>query len=270
MTCDLLHLGDCVVEALFDFIFDIFNSASKPFLSLIYKFMHDPVNISVFADIWRVIVYILSLFYGLLLVWIGLKFIISGESPEQREKAKSDLKNIIIMMVLVQGSYYLYDLILAISSALTKTVLNMTGISFFQLSMEGVSNFAFNLIFGFIYILHLLVVLVILLLRYVLVSSGVIFFAIGIFFYFISPLQNYGKLILNSLGVLIFLPFAYSIFFLVGSRIVQLDNFRNYKVLIMVGTMNLVIIFTALLLLFVIVNAATKVKPIVNVVKAVA
>ncbi len=269
MACRITNIGDCIVEALFKFVFDLLNSASGPFLSLINKFMRDPINISVFSEAWAMVVYILSMFYGLLLVWIGLKFIISGENPEQRERAKNDLKNIIIMMVLVQGSYYLYDLILAISSALTGTVLDMVGTSFFQITAGNVSNFAFNLIFGFIYLIHLAVVLVILLLRYICVSAGVIFFAIGIFFYFFSPLNHYGKLILNGLGVLIFLPFAYSIIFLIGSKIVDLNSFSNYKVLIMVGVMDLVIVLTFFLLLFVIVKAATKTKSIVNVVKSV-
>ena len=268
-ACSIMNLGSCIVQFLFNFIFDLLNSAAGPFLSLINKFMQDPVSISVFADVWGIVVYILSMFYGLFLVWIGLKFIMSGENPEQREKAKADLKSIIIMMVLVQGSYYFYELILAVSSALTKTVLNMVGTSFFNISMESVSNFAFDLIFGFIYILHLIVVLVILLLRYIAVSSGVVFFAIGISFYFFSPLHHYGKLILNTLGVLIFLPFAYSIIFLAGSRIVQLDSVRNYKTLIMVGTMNLIIVFTFLLLLFVVVKAASKAKTVINMSKAV-
>ena len=86
------------------------------------------------------------MFYGLLLVWIGLKFIISGESPEEREKAKTDLKSIIIMMVFVQGSYHFYNLFLAISASLSNTVFDMISNSFFRLSLESISNFGFDLI----------------------------------------------------------------------------------------------------------------------------
>lgn len=265
MGCKLSNLGECVAEALFEFILDILNLASRPFLNLIKKFLTEPVNITVFVDIWSIIVFILSMFYGLLLVWIGLKFIVSGESPEEREKAKSNLKSVIIMMILVQGSYHLYDLILSISSALTNVVFDMIPSSFFKLTLENTSNFGFDLVFGIIYILHLIVTLVILLLRYIFVSSGVIIFALGIFFYFISPLNQYGRLILNSLGVLIFLPFFYSLIFLIGSKVAEINNFRGLKTLIMVGTLDLIIIFTLLLLLFVIVKAATKINSVTKV-----
>jgi len=269
MACDILNLGECVAEAVFGFFLDILNLASRPFLDLIKKFMTEPASITAFVDIWGIIVYILSMFYGLLLVWIGLKFIISGESPEEREKAKSDLKSIIIMMVLVQGSYHLYNLFLAVSASLTNVVFDMISSNFFRLSLESTPNFGFDLIFGILYILHLLIVLVLVLLRYIFVSAGVILFAIGIFFYFIPFLNSYGRLILNGLGVLVFLPFFYSIAFLVGSKIAELSQFRTMKTLIMVGTLDIIILFTLLLLLFVVVKAATKVKPIVNAVKAV-
>jgi len=179
MSCRITNLGECIAEAIFEFILDILDSASRPFLNLIKKFLTEPVSITAFVEIWAIIVYILSLFYGILLVWVGLKFIISGEHPEQRENAKSDLKSIIIMMILVQGSYYFYDLILSVSSALAKVIFTMIPDSFFRLSLESISSFGFDLIFGIIYILHLIIVLILLLLRYISVSSGVIFFAIG-------------------------------------------------------------------------------------------
>ncbi|MBU0894800.1 MAG: hypothetical protein KKF48_05455 [Nanoarchaeota archaeon] len=267
MACSITNIGECVAEAVFGLILDILNSASRPFLDLIKKFLIEPVSVTAFVDIWAIIVYILSMFYGILIVWIGLKFIISGESPEQREKAKSDLKSIIIMMILVQGSYHLYDLFLAISASLTEVVFDMISNNFFRLSLESISNFGFDLIFGFIYILHLIIVLVLVLLRYIFVSAGVILFAIGVFFYFLPPLNQYGKLILNSLGVLIFLPFFYSIIFLIGSKISQLSQFNEMKTLIMVGTLDLIILSTVLLLLFVIFKAATKVKKVTNILK---
>lgn len=258
MACSWTNIGECVSEALFEFIFNLLNLASRPFLDLIRKFLIEPINIISFIDIWTIIVYILSLFYGLLLVWIGLKFILSGESPIEREKAKSSLRNIIIMMILIQGSYHLYDLIISISSLLTKGIFELIPTNFFRLSLENSSNFGFDLVFGILYVLHLITTLILLLLRYICVSAGVVFFAIGIFFYFTS-LTQYGKLILNSLGTLIFLPFFYSIIFLIGSKISELNNFNNYKTLIMVGTLDLIILSTTLILLFVIVKAALKI-----------
>ena len=62
MACSITNLGECVAEAVFEFFLDILNSASRPFLDLIKKFMTEPVSILAFADIWGIIVYILSTF----------------------------------------------------------------------------------------------------------------------------------------------------------------------------------------------------------------
>lgn len=261
---DLEGFGDYIIEKLFGFIVRLLNMALQPFVDLIKKFMSEPVNLVVFAEAWSIIVYILSMFYGLLLIYVGLKFIVSGEYPEQREKAKSSLKNIIIMMILVQASYHLYDLIISISSALTKVVLDLTSNSFFIITSSP-KNIGFDIVLAFFYLIILITTLLILLLRYIFVSSGVIFFALGIFFYFVSPLNQYGKLIINFLMACVFLPFFYAIVFLAGSK---LADGSSYKTLIMIGSFSLVILFTILICLFVIAKSALSVKkyttPIVN------
>jgi len=264
---DLEGFGDYIVEKLFGFIVRLLNMALQPFVDLIKKFMSEPVNPSVFAEAWTIIVYILSMFYGLLLIYVGFKFIISGESPEEREKAKSSLKNIIIMMILVQASYHLYNLIISISSALTKVVLNLTSDSFFIITSKP-ENIGFDIVLAVFYLIILIITLLVLMLRYIFVSSGVIFFALGIFFYFISPLNQYGRLIINFLMACIFLPFFYAIVFLAGSK---LAVGSSYKTLIMISSFALVLLFTGLICLFVIAKSVINVKkyttPIAGMVK---
>ena len=99
MGCSITDPAGCIVETLFGFIMDLINMSLQPFLDIIYKLLSEPVNISVFSEVWGIIVYMLSLFYGILLIWIGIKFIISGENPVEREKAKTSLKNTIIMIL---------------------------------------------------------------------------------------------------------------------------------------------------------------------------
>jgi len=261
---DLEEFGDYIIEKLFGFVVKLLNMALQPFVDLIKKFMSEPVKLLVFAEAWSIIVYILSMFYGLLLIYVGFKFITSGESPEEREKAKSSLKNIIIMMILIQASYHLYDLIISLSSALTKVVLDLTTNNFFIITSSP-ENIGFDIVLAFFYLIILIITLLVLILRYIFVSSGVIFFALGIFFYFISPLNQYGKLIINFLMACIFLPFFYSIVFLAGSK---LAVGSSYKTLIMIGSFALVLLFTALICLFVVAKSAMSVKkyanPIVN------
>jgi hypothetical protein len=258
MACSIDNIGECIVEKLFGFVINLINISLQPFLDIIYKLLAEPVNISVFSDVWQTIVYILSMFYGLLLIYIGFKFILSGENPVQREKAKSSLKNTLIMVVLVQISYYLYSLIIILSSALTKLILNITGNNFFTLSSEGITNIGLELIFLGVYLGVLIITSLILILRYIFVSIGIIFFTIGIFLYFIEPLKEYGKLILNILLALIFLPFVYSLMFLACSRLLDVQAIQNIKILIMIGAFCLIIISTVIAVRFVIIKAAMK------------
>jgi len=181
MGCSITNIGECIVEFLFDFLIDMINGALQPFLNLVHKFLTEPVSIKVFAEPWSIIVYILSMFYGILLVYIGIRFITAGESPEHREKAKSSLRNIIIMMILIQASFLLYDLILGISASLTKAIIGMINTDFFIITLENYSNFGFELILSIIYLFFLIITLIILLLRYICVSAGLLFFTIGIF-----------------------------------------------------------------------------------------
>ena len=59
--------------------------------------------------------------------------------------------------------------------------------------------------------------------------------------------------------VLIFLPFFYSLIFLTASRLLLLNSLSDIKILIVIGSFDLVIISTFVLLLFVLIKAASKV-----------
>ena len=272
MGCSITNIGECVVEFLFEFILDLINTAIKPLLNLIEKFLSEPVKISLFSEPWSIIIYMLSLFYGILLLIVGFRFLVSGYSPEQREKAKKSLANILIMMVLIQASFILYSLVLEIVASMTAVIYGSIPSNFFLATTDGFSNIGLELIMIIPYVLTLLITLIFLALRYICVGIGVVFCAIGIFFYFIEPLESYGKLIINYLGVLIFLPFFYSIILLASSKFLEVGVFSEMKILVMIGGFSLVNLFTIILVLFVIFKAtnavATPVKQIVTLVNA--
>jgi hypothetical protein len=267
-SCGITNLGSCLVEKLFEFIVYILNLPVKPLLALINNLMVEPVNIQIFAGTWSVIIYMLSMFYGILLLITGFRFMVSGYSPEQREKAKKSLMNVILMMVLIQTSFFLYDLILQVVASMTAVIYGMIPESFFLVTSDGFANIGLELVMIIPYVFILVITLIFLAIRYIFVGMGVIFFAIGIFMYFIEPLESYGKLILNYLGVLICLPFIYSIILLASSKFLETDTFSNMKILVMIGGFCLVNLLTLFLVIFVIFKAANSrpIKQIVSVV----
>jgi len=269
--CGITNLASCIPEKIFEFFLSVLNAPLQPLLDWIHSLMTEPVNTGLFASIWSIIVYILSLFYGLILIFIGFKFLFAGYSPEQRESAKKSLANIVIMMVLIQASYVLYSIALQLAGGLTSAVFNIIDPNFFILTIDNLPNIALQFILTLPYVVQLLITLVLLVLRYVLVLSGVVLFPIGIFCYFIEPLQSYGKLILNTLLVIMIIPFFYTIIFLASSMLLQIPLFQNMKIVVMIGAFTLVNIGTLLSVAFVIIKAALKIAtPIMRVAGVVA
>jgi len=268
--CGITNLASCISESFFNFLLSILNAPVQPLLDAVYSLLTQPVNINIFSAIWGIIVYILSLFYGILLMYVGFKFIISGHSVEKREKAKSDLANILIMIVLVQASFYLYSLLNQIISSVTTVTLNMVHQNFFLLTIDNVTNIGLELTFLVPYLASIVVTLILLTLRYIIVSSGVILFAIGIFCYFFEPLKHYGKLIINFLISTMAITFFYSIIFLASSMLLDIPVFQNFKILVMIGAFTFVNLATLIIALFVTVKSAlTVATPIMKVVSVV-
>jgi len=272
--CSITNLAGCIAESFFNFLLSILNAPIQPLLDAVHSLLTQPVNIDIFSSIWSIIVYILSLFYGILLMYVGFKFIISGHSVEKREKAKSELANILIMVVLVQASFYLYSLINQIVASVSTVVLNMIQQNFFLLTIDNTTNVGLELSLIIPYLASILITLILLTLRYIIVSLGVVLFAVGIFFYFIGPLNHYGRLIINFLIVAIAITFFYAIIFLASSMLLDVPAFQNFKILVMIGAFTLVNMATIAIGLFVIVksalNVATPVMKVVSVAGAVA
>ena len=260
-----------ILEILIDFILSIINAPLQLLLGWIHSLMVEPVNPSLFLGIWSIITYILSLFYGLILLFIGFKFLFSGYSPEQRDSAKRNLTNIIIMIVLIQSSYILYCAGLEIAGALTGAIFKIIDPHFFLFTIDNIPNIFLQFILEIPYIIHLVLTLVLLALRYIVVICGVALFPIGIFCYMIEPLQAYGRLILNVLLVIAILPFFYAIVFLASSMLLGIPIFQNMKIILMIASFTIINFGTLIALAFVIIKAALKViTPIMKVAGVVA
>jgi len=255
-SCGLANLGTCLIEKLFEFILSILDSPIKPVLDLTLDLLSEPINLSLFFSLWVIIIYMLSMFYALLLLGVGLNFMISGYDPEKRENAKTWLRNIIIMIILVQSSFFIYQLFIDLSSIMTSAVLSLIDPSFFSITADGIVNMGLSILFSFFYLGNLFTTLLILIIRYAIVSFGVVLVPIAIFFYFIPPLQQYGSLILNFLGVAIFMTFFDAIILIGFSKLVGLSVFGNMKIMVLISAFGLVNLLMFGLMLFTIIKAA--------------
>jgi hypothetical protein len=244
---EFYDIADYFIEKIVEFMFAIVEGATKPFLSLTEKLLKSEVSITPFQSLWRSLAYAVSLFYGLILLYAGLQFITSGNDPAKRTNAKTWLKNVVVMIVLVQASYYLYQLMMQLSAALTTAILKKCWVSFFTITYDVFSNLSLEYMFVTLYIAILLITILLLAIRYIFASIGVVLAPIGIFFCFIPPLKSYGKLIINSLGIMAFIPFIDAIIILASSQLLFTSVFSGIQILVKIVAF-LIIDFSTIIL----------------------
>ena len=126
------------------------------------------------------------------------------------------------------------------------------------MQFSNLSNIGLELIFTGFYVIILLLTVIILTLRYIIVALGVVFVPIGIFLYFIPPLSSYGKLILNFLGICVFLVFIDALILLVSSQLLTISIFQNFKILVMISAFLLIDITMFYLMFFSAIKSAFK------------
>ncbi|MBS3106412.1 hypothetical protein J4419_01990 [Candidatus Woesearchaeota archaeon] len=253
--CGITNLASCLPEKLYEYTIGVINAPLQPFLTLTKNLLSEPVNVDGFLSLWAIITYLISLFYGLFLLFAGFNFLLSGYSALKREQAKEWIKNIVLMILFIQASFYLYTLTLEISSLLTTSILDLIDPNFFLLTIDNLANVGLQLVFSGVYLLTMVFSILGLSVRYMLVAIGVVFFPLGIFFNFIPPIKSYGRLIINTLMILIFLPFFQALLLLGASKLIEIPIFQNFKILVMTAAMSLVWCSMVFLLLFAIIKA---------------
>ena len=259
VECGLTNLATCLPEKFFEFIISLLNATIQPLLKLVQTLLTEPANVNTFQPLWAVIVYVISMFYGLFFLFAGFNLMISGYDSAKREKAKYWLRNVVLMIIFVQASFLIYSLILELSSLMTAGVINIIDQKFFLMTLDSGLNFGLQLSLLIPYILVLVTTIILLGLRYLFAVVGVVFFPLAMFFYFIPPLQSYGKLITNLLLVVIFVPFFDAVVLFGASALLKIPVFTNFKIVLTIVAFTAVNLLMILLIIFAIIKAATSV-----------
>jgi hypothetical protein len=255
-SCGLANLGSCLPQTFASYFSDLLNSPIEPLLNITLKLLSEPIRINIFFDMWVIIIYMLSMFYALMIVATGFSFMFSGHDPVKRENAKQWLRNILIMIILIQASYFIYELAINLSSIMTTSTLSLVNQSFFQIGMHDISDIGLQLLLALSYVLVLLITALILVIRYAVVAVGVVLLPIAIFFYFFQPLKQYGVLILNFLGICIFVTFFDGILLAGFSKITSVPILYDMKSLVLISGFLIVDILMVLLMFFSIIKAS--------------
>ena len=240
-TCSLTDLPNCLPQAINNYYLQFLNAPLQPLLTIIRTFLTAQVNTSIFIRIHAIVKYILSFFYIFSIIYSGYILLFQSSNPIRRNQAKEILKDTLIMIVLIQGSFYIYNLILNLSSIMNQALLTQIDPQFFLLTTDNIVNFTLQMFFSFTYVIILFITMFLLALRYMLVSFGVIFFPLALFCYFIPPLKSYGKFLLEVLFVFIFITFIDLLIILSCSLLLTIPIFTNFKIIVMINCFLLII-----------------------------
>ena len=246
----LIHdLVSAIFNSLKSFILDILNAPISPLVNFLKRLIQEPVNIDLFQRYWEIIVYVISIFYSLILLTAGFNFITSSYDVIRRERAKEWLKNSILIIIFVSSSYLIYKLMIDISSIINTGLLSLVNNNLFLITMDNPVNFGLELLLLFVYIFTLIITIVLLGIRYLLASLGLVLFPIGIALNYVPPLKSYGKLILNSIITIVFLPIIVSLILLISSKLLEVGIFSSFKIIVAIVAfmlINSVLVITAL------------------------
>jgi len=243
----------CVLSTMLGLLTDVVNIPIKPLVGLVKVLLTTPANVQAFAGLWAVLTYVISIFYGLFILFAGVNFIVSGASVERRARAKEWLQNSLLMIVGVQASFLVYELTAWLSGALTDGVMSIVDTQFFLFTLDNFVNVSLELLLGIFYVSVLIVTSILLAINYFVMSIGIIFFPFGVFFYFIPPLRDLGKLIISKLAFVLFFPFFASLVVLGGS--VLSVQWPTLKIVLMIATFLLIDVLMVVLALFAIARA---------------
>ena len=175
---------------------------------------------------------ITSIFYGFLFLYAGFNYLTSGGDPVKRENAKEWIKNAILMILLINASFYLYDLLIQLAGSLNTTILSYVDPNFFSPVPNSQMDWGLSFFLGSINAVVIGFNLILLAIRYAVVSFGIIFLPIGIFLYFVSPLKYYGKIIVNILMTMVFITTIESLIIVGFSALVGDSLFVDLRALL--------------------------------------
>ena len=173
-----------------------FNTMMMGFTQALLTSNPDP---QLMFSTWQAIIFVISSLYLIIFLIVGFGFFFSGANIQKREEAKERLKKTVLMILGVNVSFIVYQLLLELSSAITKFMWTTGFEQFFNTSIF--SGVGFVMLFA--YAGSLFLAIITLFLRYLFLLVGVVLFPIGVFLFFAPKMRSWGKLIFEFLGMML-------------------------------------------------------------------
>jgi len=243
----ILNQLQSILVGTFNFILTgVFNAVSPVLEDQTQVLLTYPIPVDTLLGLWTLIVEIIAL--GCLVAFpaLGIYIMLSSSSPYKRERAKTIFQDILIMSVLISISYFIYLLLVDLSSAITTAVWVLSGPEKILYRTDNPFEIYF---LGVFYMIGLLLFNMTLSFRVIIVMAGVAFFPIGLALLYFPLFKSWGLAIINALLLMIFLSVVDVILILVATTIFKtiggvLGNIMAISAYYLITIINIMILFS--------------------------
>ena len=184
-----------------------FRDSGNVVAGMAFDRLRKPPKVEKLYSPWARLVAVLCVLLVVQMYAVGMRYMVSGASPERRERAKESLKSALALFVLLPGSYFLYSSLLELAYAVSNymypakvVVQAWSWSSYPQLAMKIGIGVIYFIVSGLTWLTIMLVNLM--------SSLGVVIFPIAIALYLSGwiPTKQLGASILMFLVTLLLVP----------------------------------------------------------------
>ncbi len=235
--CGWSNLGSCVTNSFFDklteFLLNIINKPIDLIILFIQNILTAEPPLELFYGVWRSVVFALSSLYGLVLLYVAVRFIVSGGSAILRERAKQQLQSTLLLIFSVNASYFLYDLGVLLVHYFARGLFVLVNPAFFRFTLDV--SLPLQLVFGSFYLMTLLFTVLVLIIRYVFLGAGVVLLPIGLVLLYLPFSEGYGRWLLNLIGANVIVSIPSMVILVTFSTLLDNPLFRSLKVFLVIA-----------------------------------
>ena len=240
------NLPACITESFFSSLTSGFIYASEQFLSSSFNFILSVPDLHWFCGPYNAVMSVLESLYIVVLLALGLYYIARSADVAGRNNAKRWLKNVFFMVVALSLSFYAFQMLIDLNQYVASEFMSKANLDFFSVG-ASFSSVVFLLILSASFAGVFLITFVTLLIRYIMIPFLLLAFPIALFLYFIPPTQSWGKVMLQAIGIIVFMTSCDALILLGLSALfhspdpnLATDFIRSMAVLLGFGTLGLV------------------------------
>lgn len=204
MLLAINSLPQCIAEAIFSSLANGLVYAAQQFYGLSIGFLTASPDIKWFCAPYNQLMALIESFYTIMLMGLGAYYVVSSTDIEGRTRAKTWLRNVFYMVILLSLSFQIFGLILDLNTQISSNIYASVSQSIFDVDVQ-ISDLVFSLIFAMTLSFGGFLTFVTLISRYLMIPFLLFLFPMAIFLYFIPITRDWGAFLFQFITLVVFM-----------------------------------------------------------------